>query len=429
MHPEVVEADFTWTGRRFEDGIKVEIGDDGSILRVGQFDRPTTSRLSGKALLPGFVNVHSHAFQRGLRGKGEHFPAGQGSFWTWRQAMYQLVDELDDQSFHQLTLAAFQEMRACGITTVGEFHYLHHSPRGRDFAFDQLVVEAAQQAGIRLVLLNAAYMTGGLRRQLEPSQWRFATPGIDEYRDHMASLATDLPESISLGVVAHSVRAVPLPEIVSLHDWAVAQGYPFHIHLEEQRREVTECVASLGGRPMELLLRELPSFDNVTAIHCTHTASEDLVAFLERGGTIGLCPLTEANLGDGLCDLALARSVDGRVALGTDSNARISMQEEMRWMEYGQRLRHEARGVLADDAGELVAGLLASATVRGASALGLPAGDIAPGLLADFCLIDLEHPSLSGATAGNLLAYLILGSDVDVVAGTCVGGSWRDHGQ
>ncbi len=428
MTRRIIEADLTWTAAGFERGVQVEIDAAGRIGQVGALQRPADMRLEGRALLPGLVNVHSHAFQRGLRGAGECFPSGRGSFWSWRQAMYQLVERLDGPAFKEITTQAFREMRACGITAVGEFHYLHHSPARRDFAFDRLVVEAAQEAGIRLVLLSACYSAGGIGQPLEQAQQRFATPDLEEFWDQLGQLERGQSNGVTLGVVAHSVRAVPLKDIVELHRGALERGYPFHIHVEEQRREAADCLSLLGRRPMQLLLDELSELANVTAIHCTHTDPSDLEGFLDRGGTIGLCPLTEANLGDGLCDLQLARAKDWPVALGTDSNARISMQEEMRWMEYGQRLKHEARGVLASKDGDLAPVLLASATTRGAASLGLEAGAIAPGKLADFCLLDLGHPTLHGVSQDNLLNSFILGASDSAVAGSCVGGEWLFSG-
>jgi len=439
-----IEAELTWTGEAFEPGVRVEVGADGRIAAVGRAgagapdgsDAPSTLRLPGRALLPGFVDAHSHAFQRGLRGVAETFPPrsagterGGGSFWSWREAMYALAGGLDRDRFRALSLAAFEEMRAAGITAVGEFHYLHHAdPEAADWALDRVVLDAAREAGIRIVLLQACYRAGGFGRKLEQAQRRFRAPSLAAYWAQMDRLADAIdPANQSLGAVAHSVRAVPIGEIAALHAEARRRGLVFHLHVEEQRREVEDCLAVHGERPMALLLRELEIGPETTAVHCTHSDPGDLERFAAAGGGVCVCPLTEANLGDGIPPLAAVPAAAGRLCLGTDSNARISMLEEMRWLEYGQRLASERRGVLADRRGRVAGRLLTAATAGGARALGLAAGVIAAGRWADFAAVDLGHPALAGAGAGDLAAALVFGAGDATIAATCVGGRWREH--
>jgi formimidoylglutamate deiminase len=225
--------------------------------------------------------------------------------------------------------------------------------------------------------------------------------------------------------VAHSVRAASLVEIRALHAEASRRGLPFHMHVEEQRREIEDSMAAYGRTPMRLLCDELQASDNFTAVHCTHTSPADMAAFLARGGRVCVCPLTEANLGDGIPDLSAPHAVGGRLSLGTDSNARISAIEEMRWLEYGQRLRGELRGALTDSAGEVAATTLEAATSGGAAALGIGSGRIAPGEWADFTAVDLTVPSLAGVPAAGLLDAIVFGAGNGAIAGTFVGGSWR----
>lgn len=428
-----IEAELTWTGERFERGVRVAVGAGGRIEAV---ERGGTAdpgapvlRLPGRALLPGFVSAHSHAFQRGLRGLGERFPAGAGSFWSWREAMYGLVGSLDRERLFELSLAAFEEMRAAGITAVGEFHYLHHGdPEAADWAFDRVVLDAARAAGIRIVLLQTCYSAGGFGRPLEPAQRRFRAPSLAAYWEQLDRLAEALdPATQSLGAAAHSLRAVPLADVAALHAEARRRGLVFHLHLEEQRREIEECLAAHGARPMALLLRELEVGPETTAVHCTHSDPGELERFAAAGGNVCICPLTEANLGDGIPPLAAAPAAADRLCLGTDSNARIAMIEEMRWLEYGQRLAGEKRGALAGPDGRLAPHLLAAATLGGARSLGLPAGAIAPGLWADFAAIDLGHPALAGVSDDTLAEALVTGCDNGAVAATCVGGRWREH--
>lgn len=423
--PEVIEAELTWTGERFEPGIRIAVGDDGRIMRVGKLKRDPTRTLKGQALLPGFVNGHSHAFQRGLRGRGERFPDGAGSFWTWREAMYQLVEQLGPEEFLAVTTQAFLEMRAAGITTVGEFHYFHHGPAVRDFGYDRLVLKAARAARIRLVLLAAYYRTGGVGQPLGHGQRRFETSSPDVYWKNLDDLIPHLGAGQTVGAVVHSIRAADRSELKQIHAEAMRRGLPFHIHVEEQRQEIAECRAAYGMNPMRVLLETIGRADRVTAVHCTHTDPDDRQAFLDAGGAICLCPLTEANLGDGLSSLEGLPL--GRISLGTDSNARIDPIEEMRWMEYGQRLRRESRGVLRNGDGQVARNLLLAATAAGAESLGVEAGRIAQGLWADFVVVDLNGMALAGATPDTLLDAIVFGADASVVAATCVGGAWQMH--
>ena len=425
----VLEADLTWTGSRFESGVRISVDRTGRIEAVGALDAVPTRRLPRRALVPGLVDAHSHAFQIGLRGRSERFAAGAGSFWTWRDAMYELAGSLDRGGFRDLCARAFGEMRDSGITAVGEFHYLHHATEERDGSFDAVVLEAAEEAGIRLVLLQSYYETGGIGRPLAPAQRRFAVGSVTEYWERFDRLAERLdPATQSLGVAPHSIRAANLDDLAALHAEARRRGLPVHMHVEEQRGEIEECMAAYGEPPMALLQRSLSSLEAVTAVHCTHTTSEDLEAFVEAGGSICVCPLTEANLGDGIPDLAGMARRAGRLCIGSDSNLRIAMVEEMRWLEYGQRLRREERGVLADEEGRVGRSLLTAATRGGAAALGLAAGAITPGSWADLTALDLDAPELEGCDEDGLLDAWVFGAGDRAVAATCVGGRWRDTG-
>ncbi|HEX3274443.1 MAG TPA: formimidoylglutamate deiminase [Gemmatimonadales bacterium] len=423
----LLEADLTWTGAAFKPGVQVSLGGDGRIAAVGSLGRPDPERLRGIALLPGFVDSHSHAFQRGLRGQGETFPAGAGSFWTWREAMYHLVGSLDRESLRRVSRHAFAEMLDAGITSVGEFHYLHHAGPG-DFALDDAVIEAAADVGIRLVLLYSFYATGAPGRPLEGPQRRFATPSVDEFWRQADRLADRLdPERQTLGVAPHSIRAASPEQIRLIHAEAMRRRLPVHLHVEEQRREIEECVAAYGRPPMAVITEAVEG-GPFTAVHCTHTADADMAGFLAAGGIACLCPLTEGNLGDGIPTLGGLHAAGGRLAIGTDSNNRLAMLEELRWLEYGQRLRGELRGALTDAAGAVAPTLLAAATTGGAAALGLPAGRITPGQWADMVAIDLRSPGLLEVPADRLLDALVFGAGNEAITGTWVGGRWRPTG-
>lgn len=421
----IVQADWTWTGERFEREVQLEIGSDGRWSRVGALGLPPTHRLTGRALLPGFVNAHSHAFQRGLRGQGERFPAGAGSFWTWREAMYQLVDGMDAATFGAVCLQAYREMLAAGITTVGEFHYFHHSAAGDDFAFDRAVIDAAREAGIRLVLLQAYYRTGGIGRELAGGQRRFRTDSVAQYWDRLEAAHEHMGPEGAVGAVAHSIRAASPEDIGQLYQGARSRGLVFHMHVEEQRQEIEEARQAYGCTPMAAILAATGAAEGFSAVHCTHTAPEDMARFLDLGGHVCLCPLTEGNLGDGHPELGATHVRGGRLALGTDSNARIDPFEEMRWLEYGQRLAGERRGALADAEGQLARPLLRAATAGGAACLGVAAGRLAPGCWADAVALDLTAPVLAGWQPETLGESLLSAGAAEVVAEVCVGGRWR----
>jgi formimidoylglutamate deiminase len=425
MTEEVIEADLTWLDSGFRAGVRVRVDATGRIASAGEGGAPPTRRIRNAALLPGFVNAHSHAFQRALRGSGELFPAGVGSFWTWREAMYGLVERLDRDSLARICRQAFAEMRDAGTTAVGEFHYLHHD-RPNDFAFDEVVLRAAAEVGIRIVLLQTYYATGGIGRPLTGGQRRFSTQSVEEFLARTETLAAGLREpSQSVGLVAHSVRAVRPDDIARLHQASREQGMPFHIHVEEQQGEVDDCLAAYGKRPMAVLCDAITDASNVTAIHCTHTLPADLARYVAAGGRICCCPLTEGNLGDGIPDLRAVPGAWHRLCLGSDSNLRIAPIEDMRWLEYGQRLRGELRGALPDAAGAIAPTLLAAGTAGGAAALGLDAGRIAPGAWADVMAIDLTVPTLRDVSPDRLLDAIVFGAGNEAVAGTWVGGKWR----
>ena len=423
---EIVEADVTWTGARFEREVRIAIDPAGRIAGAGPLTTEPTRRLTGRALLPGFVNAHSHAFQRGLRGEGERFPAGAGSFWTWREAMYRLVSALDAPGFHRLCVQAFGEMLDAGITTVGEFHYFHHSPAAADFAFDEIVLHAAVEAGIRLVLLQSYYATGGVGRPLEGAQRRFDAVSPDAFwrqMDRLDGLAD--PTIQTLGVAPHSIRAASPAEIAALHEEAGRRGLVLHLHMEEQPKELDEARAAYGKRPLAILNETLRETDRVTAVHCTQSMPADLERYLRGGGGVCTCPLTEGNLGDGIPGALALIHRAGRLSLGSDSNARISMLEEMRWLEYGQRLASKSRGIVTGPDAAVAPALIEIATAGGAGALGGPAGRIEAGRWADFAVVDLDHPSLAGCDAETLPGALAFGAGNDVIVESCVGGRWR----
>ncbi|HVT05301.1 MAG TPA: formimidoylglutamate deiminase [Thermoanaerobaculia bacterium] len=424
---QIIEADLTWFEGRFEPGIQVEVAGDGTIARAGRLGMTTTSRRESQALLPGMINAHSHAFQRALRGQGETFAKESGSFWSWREAMYGLAADLDPDALHTWTTRCFREMRRAGITTVGEFHYLHHKGTSKDFALDEVVLAAARDAGIRIVLLQTHYVNGGVGIPLSARQQRFDTIDVSKYLQQLDRLQSMMRARETAGVVAHSIRGVPIDAMKALYVESKKRDLVFHMHLEEQPQEIADCVTAYHQRPLELVIEHLEPGANFTAVHCTHSIPDQLRQLFANGANVCVTPTTEANLGDGIPTIAPPHALPAQICLGTDSNSRISMIEEMRWLEYGQRLRQQKRGVFIDAGGELGPRLFQSATVGGARSLGVQAGTIAAGLHADFFTIDLTHPSLDGYTTESLMNAMILGTSEEVITATCVGGGWEEH--
>jgi formimidoylglutamate deiminase len=258
---------------------------------------------------------------------------------------------------------------------------------------------------------------------LSEAQARFETRSLDEFWSQVDALAPRLDaRTQTLGVAAHSIRGVPLEEIEPLYREARSRSMPFHMHVEEQRREIEECGAAYGATPMHLINERLDRADGFTAVHATHTEPAELQRFLEKGGGVCITPLTEANLGDGIPAV-----IPTRLSLGSDSNARISMLEEMRWLEYAQRLKSETRGVYRDTKGRNAPRLFEVATAGGARALDVASGTITPGALADFFVIDLQSQSIAEVRKENLLAALVFGSGDETIVATCVGGVWTER--
>lgn len=383
-------------------------------------------RMPRRALLPGFVNVHSHAFQRGLRGLGESYPEGMGDFWSWREAMYALVLRLTPEELRRLTRQAFDEMLAAGFTTVGEFHYVHHREiDARDFLLDEIIIETAREVGIRLVLLQCFYKTGGVGRPLAGGQLRFSTPDVDVFLRQTERLAASLDaHTQTLGLAPHSLRAVPTEDLKRLHAVARERGWVCHIHVEEQRKEIEEFRAAAGAEPLAWMLDHLAIGRETTIVHATHSTREHLDRYFTLGGNIVVCPLTEGNLGDGLACIADVAGECRNVCVGSDSNIRIDACEELRWLEFVQRLRLERRGAYKTRNGDVAPRLMDCGTRNGAAALGVEAGAIETGLHADLVAIDLDHPSIGGAPDDAVVAALLLGGSGAAVREVAVGGRW-----
>ncbi|MBX6341297.1 MAG: formimidoylglutamate deiminase, partial [Thermomicrobiaceae bacterium] len=338
----------------------VEVDASGTITLVSG-ERPLgwhddeLERLDG-FVVPGMVNLHSHAHQRGLAGHAERVgrASDTDTFWSWRDRMYAFVGRLDPDAFEAIAAEAYREMLVAGYTSVGEFHYLHHDPAGRRYAnpaeMSERVIAAAERAGIALTLLPALYLQGGIGKPPAPGQRRFVHGSVEGFLrlvEHLRGLREGRP-LLRVGVAPHSLRAVGPDALAALVAAlpSLAPGAPIHLHLAEQRGEVEEVLAGLGATPGRWLLDHAPVDRRWTLIHCTHCTTEELAEIAARGAGVGLCPTTEANLGDGLFPLVEYHAAGGRWGIGSDGNAVLDPAEELRLLEYGQRLSRERRSIL-----------------------------------------------------------------------------------
>jgi formimidoylglutamate deiminase len=388
----------------WHDDVRVVIA-GGRIARIETGIPPAPDDERHAIALPGLGNLHSHAFQRGMAGLAERRGAGDDSFWTWREVMYRFLERMGPDDLVAIAALAYVEMLETGFTRVGEFHYLHHDPAGRGYAnpaaMSVAIAEAAAETGIALTLLPVFYAHGGFGGQ-EPTagQRRFLhdLDGFARLRDHAARALAFLPDSV-LGLAPHSLRAATPDELTALA--AMAGTAPIHIHIAEQTREVDDCLAWSGARPVEWLFDHAPVDHRWCLVHATHMTPDETRRLAQSGAIAGLCPITEANLGDGLFP---ARDyADGAWGVGSDSNVLIDAAEELRLYEYGQRLFHRGRNMLAPAPGTSTgAALFGSALAGGATALGTPAG-IAVGHSADLVTLAADHPCLIGRNDDALI--------------------------
>lgn len=400
-------------------------------------------RLKKRALLPGLVNAHSHAFQRVIRGRTEHRTANsKDSFWTWRQMMYSAATRLTPEDVYDASRMAFLEMALGGITAVGEFHYLHHGPDGTPYEDQNLlgkeVVRAARDVGLRIALLRVAYARAGFETDANPQQARFIEQDSDVYLKNVHQLITDLAADRSLsstagasamawaGVAPHSVRAVPLDYLKQVVLFADEHKLPVHMHVAEQPAEVSACIAEYGRSPVALLQTEGLLSERFTGVHVIHVTPKAIGMLASARAMICACPTTERNLGDGIVPADSFFQLGLRVALGTDSHVEIDLLEDARELEYHMRLQKMERVVLArgDDNGmsALAARLFASATVSGAESIHAPSGSLEPGRPADFFTVDLDDPSIAGAGEEDLLSNIVFSMSKTAVKDVVVGG-------
>ncbi len=374
--------------------------------------------------VPGIPNLHSHAFQRAMAGLTETRGPGADSFWTWREVMYALLARLTPDDVEAVTAFAFMEMLESGFTRVGEFHYLHHTPDGSPYAdlaeMAVRIAAAAAATGIGLTLLPVFYAQGGFGAQPPaPGQRRFVTT-LDAYAALLEAserVIAGLPGA-NLGVAPHSLRAVTPEHLAVLT--TMRPDAPLHMHIAEQEAEVEACVAWSGAKPVQWLLDHAPVDARWCLIHATHMDAAEATRLAGTGTVAGLCPLTEANLGDGIFPGSAWLAASGRYGIGSDSNVLIDAAQELRMLELSQRLARRARNVMTD-CGSTGATLLSAAVAGGAQALGVPAG-LAPGASADWVTLRPDHPALLSRRGDHCLDGWIFAGDRGVIDGVWVRG-------
>jgi len=382
-------------------------------------------RMPGKAILPGLVNVHSHSFQRLIRGMAESRASSGVDFWSWRGRMYQAATALSPEDLYDVSRMVFLEMAFSGITTVGEFHYLHNQPDGTPYDDPNLlgktVWEAAQSVGIHLVLLRTAYLRSGHRLERDPGQIRFFETA-SQFLVNIAALKRDRPE-IPLGVAPHSIRAVPIDDVVPIVDWARTESLPIHMHVSEQVAENEACLSEWGITPFSLLHQHGILGPDFVAVHATHLSDFEVVYLTESHSQVCACPTTERNLGDGILSADKLVSHGIPISFGTDSQAQIDLFEDARELDYHLRLRDRKRAILDRLNGQPMARMLFEcATAHGAKALNRNGGDFKPGSDADFTAFDLRDPSIAGTGPEHLLSAIVFGIDRSAVTDVFVNG-------
>jgi formiminoglutamate deiminase len=398
--------------------------DQGTIIRVTPGAAAETVpddavRLPGFTL-PGLANAHSHAFHRALRGRTQ---VGEGTFWTWREQMYEAVAGLDPDSYRELATGVYAEMALAGITNVGEFHYVHHSPGGAPYedpnAMGHALIEAARAAGIRITLLDTCYLAGGIGKPMNETQLRFGDRDAESWAGRVDCLrnAYSGASDVLVGTAIHSVRAVPVEQLSTVAKAAEQWSAPLHVHLSEQRAENDACLAAYHRTPAQLLEQHGALSPRTTAVHATHLSQVDIEILGDSGTCVCMCPTTERDLADGIGAARSMFEAGSPITLGSDSQAVIDLFEEARAVELNERLSSERRGHWP------AADLLFAATETGHASLGRPeVGTLTAGRAADFATVDLDSVRLAGTEPRNAVESLVYAATSSDVRHVVVGG-------
>jgi formimidoylglutamate deiminase len=430
-------SDLTLVNGHFIRRLGLVCDQSGEILRLtpeAKVEDEGLVRLANRAVLPGLVNAHSHAFQRVIRGRTEHRTRNEpDSFWSWREMMYSAATRLNPDDVYDASRMAFLEMALGGITSVGEFHYLHHQPDGVEYGDPNLlareVIRAASDVGLRIALLRVAYARSGYESARNPQQARFIESDPQLYLKRLEQLRSDCADRASqawVGMAPHSVRAVPLDYLREVIRHGQDEHLPIHMHVAEQPAEVSACIQEHGRSPVALLASEGLLSELFTAVHAIHVTPKAIAALAEARAMVCACPTTERNLGDGVVPGNLFFKDGIRISLGSDSHAEIDLLEDARELEYHLRLQRLERAVLSpeddDSSSALAARLFDCATINGAVSIGATGGKLESGRPADFFTVDLNDPSIAGAGVDDLLAGIVFGLSRTAIRDVVVGG-------
>ncbi|MFI4970223.1 MAG: formimidoylglutamate deiminase [Lysobacterales bacterium] len=451
MSPVIIEAEHAWSGHGFVDRARVAVERD-RLVDPGTSSSPP---LRARWLLPGMPNLHSHAFQRAMAGLAERRAfvekcdqgrplldsrdqgrSHEDSFWTWREVMYAFAGSIGPDELRAIATQLYVEMLKAGYTQVCEFHYLHHQPDGRPYAdpaaMALALIEAAREAGIGLTLLPTLYMSGGFDgRALSERQRRFGHD-VDAYLRLVERLRALESPTLRVGIALHSLRAVPADAMRAVLDTDLARGGPIHIHIAEQLGEVQDCLAIRNARPVEWLLDHVAVDARWCLVHATHMTEAETRRLAASGAVAGLCPTTEANLGDGLFPLKTYLDAGGVIGIGSDSHISVSPVEELRWLEYGQRLVTRHRNVAASSAAPSTGEVLFKAALRGgaqasAAAIGClvaPADRTTGAPRADLLVLDDASSLLAGRDAAHAIDTWLFAGNSNLVRDVMVAGEW-----
>ncbi len=399
----------------------------GRISSIEQGVTASDDDIRTDCLIPGLCNSHSHAFQRALAGRTEQrSPDGKDNFWTWRERMYELAGAMSAERLAVIARQAYVEMLSSGYTTVAEFHYLHREPgieKDSDVMFDAIRV-AARDSGIRLSYVPVLYERAGFDQPDPVGSQRLFALDLDRFLEHHERVSSQADERVSIGIGAHSIRAVSPESLAAIATTAKKNNCPMHLHIAEQQREVNQCIAHYERRPVRWLLENYDVDAAWCLVHATHMDEDEVEQLAMSGAVVSLCPSTEANLGDGLFPLAAYLQHEGSIAIGSDSHVSINPFEELRWLEYGQRLATQTRNVASRRHVHVGRELFERSVEGGAQACGLNQSGIREGAVADLVSLYGEDPMLVGHSHASRLDALVFSGYRLPIEAVMVSGEW-----
>lgn len=436
---KTLHFDALWTGLEWMAPAFVTIDKSGLIAELGTVPPKSSNREKVQQepgwFLPGFHNGHSHAFQYRMAGMTEYRSAGaaQDDFWSWRELMYQLALNIDPDTIYSIAVVTYSQMVKSGYTAATEFHYLHRDPDGKPYdspaELGSRLMDAADIAGIHLTLVPVYYNQGNFNHPPSAHQRRFICDNVDHYRrllDHTDQYRKQHHANVILGHGIHSLRAANRNDVIEILTQDLTPG-PIHLHIAEQTREVDDCLAAWGQRPVEWLMNHVPMTSRINLVHATHLSESECLRLAQSEANVVICPSTEGNLGDGIFPFAEFVKARGNWTIGTDSHIGMLPFEELRWLDYQQRLLSRQRNVIAKPGEESGEHLLSAAMQGGYRATGFPVTSypLRVGQPLDGYVVDMDHPLFWGKPQNKVIPSLIFSGGTDVIKGVMTRGQWR----